>query len=137
MIGSTAAAFGAGGCPANWVSMRVSQAVRNWATGAWANQGMALVADESSTAGYKEFASAEVPGSEPYLSVNWREPLLGRLGHYSLITSELTDRTRLSVNPANGNLLVEAADLRLPGDAGLDVGLGRAYNSREDLARPG
>ncbi len=65
------------------------------------------------------------------------ESLLGVLGYYTLNTTQLTDRERVHVNPANGNLVVEAADLSLPGVAGTGLSVSRYYNSRQDPGEQG
>ena len=57
-----------------------------------------------------------------------REPRTGRLGYFSMTGLDLTDRLRVSVNNANGNLLAQNTDLSLRG-VGMDVVLGRVYNS--------
>lgn len=138
VVGSTTAAKGGPDCAPGWLSIRVSQVVREWASGAKTDNGFAVVADESTADGYKRYASAEDgDGVGPYLLVNWRESLLGNLGYYTMNTAPLTDRLQMHANPANGNLLLEAADLRLPGVAGTDLTVGRYYNSREDVEREG
>ena len=57
-----------------------------------------------------------------------REPRAGRLGYFATTDLDLSDRMRLSVNQANGNLPAQNTYPQLPG-LGLDVVLGRSYNS--------
>jgi YD repeat-containing protein len=66
-----------------------------------------------------------------------RAPRAGNLPYFSLVNQNLTDRLRLSVNTANGNLLVRSTDFQLAG-IGLDLTLGRSYNSwdAEDEREP-
>src|SRR4051812_8302774 len=57
----------------------------------------------------------------------------GRLGFYTLDSRQLAERMGLSVNVANGNLLLEADDMDVTG-TGLDLSVTRAYNSRSPAA---
>lgn len=133
-VGEVTAANGASGCGAAWVQVEVSQAVRDWASGERANNGLSLHATEQSTAGYKRFNTVNHITNRPYLRVNWREPLLGVLGYYTLNTDDLTDRTQVHNNVANGNVVLQSSDVALPGVNGLGVDISRFYNSREDTA---
>lgn len=51
------------------------------------------------------------------------------LPYYTLNSDQLTDRLRQQVNVATGNLVLESVDMQLPGVAGMDMAVGRYYNS--------
>lgn len=53
----------------------------------------------------------------------------GDLRPYKFVDESLTDRMRARTNVSNGNLLVEASDLKIAG-TGMDLSLSRFYNSR-------
>lgn len=55
-------------------------------------------------------------------------PGLGARSFYKLETTRLNDRTLLSVNVANGNLVLEADDLQVKG-TGLNLDVSRVYNN--------
>jgi hypothetical protein len=114
--------------------MRITTAVRNWASGAWPNFGLMLSANEADLASWKTFRSYQAGVDQPVVVVNYSEPHLGKLPYHQLVSDELTDRLRLHVNPFNGNAIVEAADVVVRGDSGLDLRLDRFYNSRSDRA---
>jgi YD repeat-containing protein len=54
---------------------------------------------------------------------------LGRQGWYKLETHRLTDKSQLSVNVGNGNLVVQSTDFSISG-TGLNFDLTRTYNSQ-------
>jgi RHS repeat-associated protein len=56
-------------------------------------------------------------------------PLTGRRPGYSFTDSDVTDRATVSVNEADGNVLMESGDVAVAG-TGLSLALSRAYNSR-------
>ncbi|MCP9492015.1 MAG: DUF6531 domain-containing protein, partial [Solirubrobacteraceae bacterium MAG38_C4-C5] len=56
----------------------------------------------------------------------------GRLDHYGFEDEQINDRSNVGVNVANGNVLVEAGDVSID-SLGVNLGLSRAYNSRESL----
>ena len=63
---------------------------------------------------------------------------LGAAREYTFWVQPIDDQESLGVNVGNGNLLLTAADLDLPGIAGFDLNLPRSYNSlyssAQDLA---
>lgn len=136
--GSVDFAAGGLGCTPDWTSIEVDDLVNGWASGDITNHGLAVVSSETSTNGYREFTSSEgLSTNRPYLFVSWREPLLGNLGYYTLNTEQLTDRTQMHVNVATGNLMIQAADVQVPGVADMGLSIGRWYNSREDTTHAG
>ncbi len=116
-----------------WMNWQVSEAVMKWLSGTWTNHGLEVrAADETITDAFRRYDSAD-GANDPYLSVWYYEPNLGRLPYYPLLGDELTDRQTLSVNPWNGNLLLEANDLTLKGAANQDFKINRFHNSRLDV----
>lgn len=91
-------------CPAQWAGFDVTGAVRNWTNGAWANQGLAFVADnENDTYGWKKFCSANGgaagcnASTVPQIQITWSNPA-------TVPTCAATGQTA-SVNP-NGSVAV-------------------------------
>lgn len=70
-----------------------------------------------------DFALAKVPAAGPGI---------GEQRFYGLDKTGLTDRMGISVNPANGNFMLGASDLVVAGTAGMDLSVGRSYNSQSD-----
>jgi hypothetical protein len=69
----------------------------------------------------------------PFLMVFWaRHP--GAERDAASESQGIDDRSGWSVNVASGNLLVSSHDLQLPGVAGNDLSIDRAYNSSDDQA---
>jgi len=54
---------------------------------------------------------------------------LGTTRYYTLSSQAIDDQESLGVNVGNGNLVVSANDLQLPGVAGFDLSFPRTYNS--------
>lgn len=79
----------------------------------------------------------------PKLDVTYTEPVVpaaesaGDREFFTYVTEQLTDRLTAKVNVGNGNLLVSAGDLSVPGIAGLDLNLTRYYNSSMDTSTSG
>ncbi len=116
-----------------WTTGRVTEAVMRWVSGSWTNHGLEVRAqDETITDGFRRYDSTNT-ANDPYLRIRYWEPNLGRLPYYPLLGDELTDRQALSVNPYNGNLLLEANDLTLKGAANQDFKINRFHNSRLDV----
>ncbi|WP_163562510.1 RHS repeat-associated core domain-containing protein [Janibacter melonis] len=134
VIGQTSAAKGGPGCAPGYVSVPITQAMRDWIDDPDTNPnwGLALTANEFSTDSAKTFTTMEEGVNEPYLKVTWRQKQLGVLPYFTFNDDELTDRLRQRVNVATSNLLMEASDVNLSGVAGMNMTVGRYYNSRFD-----
>lgn len=119
-VGQVSIGAGASGCPGAQARMWVSQVVRDWTSGRRANHGFAMVGNQADSSSMKTIDSSSVGevANRPYLSVSWRDSLLGNLGYYTMNTTSLTDRSQMSVNVANGNLLLSNADVQLAGSPG-------------------
>ncbi|MCM3554012.1 DNRLRE domain-containing protein [Janibacter melonis] len=134
IVGQIQDAKGGPGCAPGYVSIPVTQAVRDWSNGSTENWGLAITGNESNTDSAKTFTTIEEGVNEPYLKVVWRQRQLGVMPYYTFNDDELTDRLRQRVNVGTGNLLMEASDVNLPGVAGMNMSVGRYYNSRFDAA---
>jgi hypothetical protein len=109
----------------DWYPTRL---VQGWVDGSIPNHGV-LIRDvnPNTTANEMNFSSADAGGSTPELDIVWA-PRTGRLDSYRFDTQQLTDRSRVEVNVANGNLLVSGEDVRALG-TGLDLELSHYHNS--------
>ena len=70
---------GTGSCAASGTaSIMLTPAAWNWTDSTWSNNGILLkAADETSTAGYRRFASADDPAHPPRLELIWSDPTAG------------------------------------------------------------
>jgi RHS repeat-associated protein len=64
----------------------------------------------------------------PYLQIEY-QPRMGMYPGAKYDNQQLTDRSSLGVNVANGDLLLSNNDLHLAGTDGMDVNVGRYYNN--------
>lgn len=62
-VSETSFAMGPAGCPGGWASMDATSAVDAWYANPSSNLGLRLSADETTTAGYKRFYSAQFGGA--------------------------------------------------------------------------
>lgn len=76
------------------------------------------------------FAICGIAGLAGAASASAADPA-GRPANSTFISFDLSDRSQLSVNVLTGNLLLEAADLRIKG-VGEDLSFSRAYNSQSN-----
>lgn len=123
-------ATGGGTQPGSHAYWWMPALVEGWANGTINNRGMLLKADALTANGnVVSFASNEAAvGSQPFIDTTYEAP--ARTGEYPQSTFEtqsLTDRSGISVNVANGNLLLSNRDLQIAG-TGLDLVVGRYYN---------
>jgi RHS repeat-associated protein len=110
----------------------VSKMVRRWADGS-PNYGMILHEAEPDLDGNSpsSYASSEAFSGQPYLDVTYT-PRVVRRG-YAWDSYQITDRSSLAVNVADGNLLLTSQDLNVAG-TGLDLVLSRSWNSQDGEA---
>jgi RHS repeat-associated protein len=113
-----------------WQYFYPTQLVQNWLDGAAVNDGVFIKETTESTNNVFSYYSDNAGGTHaadyPELTVDWQE-WLGSQPMYSNYTHQLTDRSGLSVNVANGNLVVQTQDEQVAG-TGLDLDLGRTFN---------
>lgn len=104
-----------------------------WHNGTMPNNGMLLKATNEAAANLLTFTSYDAAANEPALWL-WWTPQWGRHGYFKFESQDLAERLNISVNVANGNLLVGASDVSVAG-TGIDLGLGRTYNSLDGNTR--
>src|SRR6266542_3587979 len=105
-----------------------TQLVQDWADGAQANNGLVVKQEAETTTNVLQFVSSMgSPSQMPFLKVMY-EYGIGTWRRYTLDGGALNDRMSYSVNPATGNLVLQAHDLSLNG-TGLDLNIDRYYNS--------
>lgn len=107
----------------------VTDLLRGWRDGSIPNYGVLIKAADESTAPLLQFASSRSQ-HDPYLSVNYVQRS-GDRPFYSYLRRQVDDRTSLKVNVSSGNLLLANADVGIAG-TGVDLAVGRVYNSRGD-----
>jgi hypothetical protein len=115
------------------IQIGFTPAVEQWVRDPESNDGILLKAQNESVAGYDAFAQ---PGNaehlpEPTLEVIY-EPRLGVPPMGQLYQQPLANGATLGVNVANGNLYLNSPDVNYATE-GYDTGLGRSYNSQDDL----
>jgi hypothetical protein len=118
---------GGSGGVGRYYRWNVRGAVQSWASGVRANHGFQLQEDSAPgpvlTFNSREHATVS---TRPYVEIVY-EPRGGvRRGH-TYDSYRITDRSSLSVNIADGNLLLSAQDLEITG-TGLDLSLQRYFN---------
>jgi RHS repeat-associated protein len=112
-----------------WREWGITSLVQRWVTGVSENFGV-LLRSGSSTYGHVNFHgrfSNTVPAVKPYLQVRYAPPA-GQRRDDTYLSEELTDRSRMGVGVASGNLLVSSRDVAIAG-VGLPLELSRSYNT--------
>jgi len=109
-----------------WSGSGPSQLAQSWLSNPSSNDGILLKADNEATDETYTFGSTRT-GSSPYYFVYYVNAL-GERGTYGVQSHQLTDRSQLSVNVANGNLVVTGNDVSIQG-TGLNLAIQRIYNS--------
>jgi YD repeat-containing protein len=121
-----------------WVSFGFAPLVEHWVQEPSSNHGILLKASNESTAGYDSFIQGEnreeQPG--PLIDIVY-SPRLGNQEGDMVTGAELAGGAELSVNVADGNMLLESPDVEYSGE-GYETKLARYYNSQdEDLVGSG
>lgn len=103
--------------------------VQSWVNGGAANHGLLLKQPSEATANTVSLVSWNSTDSTrwPRLTVDY-SPRWGPGQNHPSFRHRLNDRMELSVNVANGNLMVQSSDLQVAG-TGLDLIVERYYNS--------
>lgn len=105
---------------------------QKWVNSPSLNRGLLLKLASETTSGVYRFRASDSPDSgEPQMRVHWAHRT-GAQSFDTFVTEQLTDRSQLQVNVANGNLLVQQTDLALTG-TGQDLVAERYYNSFDGL----
>jgi RHS repeat-associated protein len=112
-----------------WDTSPISLLTQTWLNGTVANDGFLVAADNESNSELYTFDSTRQTNG-PYMNVYYTDAV----GDPSASGSEahqLTDRSNLSVNVANGNLVAAADDVQITG-TGLNLSVERIFNSLAD-----
>jgi RHS repeat-associated protein len=117
-----------------WVHL--TQLIQSWVNGSATNYGFLLKASNEASAGLLSFDNQAFDRSNPtdpalpHLRVQWNN-WNGLQPWYSFESHQLNDRMNLSLNVANGNLVIHATDLAIKG-TGIGLNMDRYYNSLAD-----
>lgn len=109
-----------------WEYWYPSELVQGWVDGSIANNGLLIKQPAENVAQVVRFAQSGA--NQPFLDVRY-EPRTGLQRHHRYESQRLSDRISAHVNVANGNLVLDALDLRIAG-TGLDMEVRRTYNSQ-------
>jgi RHS repeat-associated protein len=116
----TSAMFG------DYVAFGMTPLVEQWVHTPSSNHGIMIKA-QNETSGYYDTFLEKYSEHPPYMEVTYT-PQIGAPSDATFTGTKLSDRAGLSVNVANGNLLVQNGDLDLPG-VGYDFSLANIYNN--------
>src|SRR5579884_2237822 len=129
-----------GGPSGAWTTWDVTSVAQQWANGTTQNDGVLFklgrsggmapaACQRSCGGGGSSLVTFSGPGggSAPYLAVTYL-PGAGDSGFYTFYKHQIDDQMGLAVNVANGNLMVNAKDVSMPG-VGLPLSIDRTYNS--------
>lgn len=119
------ASFGGTGV---WESINARKLVQGWVDGSTSNYGL-ILKDNGTTSGILSITGDQAT-NDPYMEIEW-EHRTGVQGRWTFADQELSDRMTLKTNVANGNLILEEADLGIPGTAGHDLSFKRYFNNLE------
>ncbi len=109
-----------------WDTSAISLLAQSWLNGTAANDGLLVAADNESNNEFYTFDSTR-QANGPYMNVFYTDAV-GERSTYGSEAHQLTDRSSLAVNVANGNLVVDASDLQITG-TGLNLSVERIFNS--------
>lgn len=114
-----------------WLYWYPTQLVQQWVDHDVAEHGLLVKAHGESRGAEMRFHTSEAAsvGDYPTLRVQWTRGT-GERGRYTYADeTSITDRSQLQANVGSGNLYAAATDLAIPGVAGHDLAVNRAYNS--------
>jgi RHS repeat-associated protein len=117
-----------GGTP-GWYTINARKLVQGWVDKSIANNG-AIIKDSGSSSDVLHIKSSENVSNKPYLEVEWANRT-GIRDQWTFADQQLSDRATLKTNVANGNLILEEADIAIPGIAGHDLSFKRYFNNLE------
>ncbi len=106
----------------------ITKLVEKWARTPSSNHGL-LIKAHAETSLETEFADDASESYHPFIEVIWT-PKIGTPSDSTFTSQALGDRQDLSVNVADGNVLVQNHVLELPG-IGFDLSLTQSYNNLE------
>ncbi|SDO21088.1 RHS repeat-associated core domain-containing protein [Geodermatophilus sp. DSM 45219] len=109
-------------------NIEVGELVSRWVEGTAAHHGFSLEKTTAASGGQRLQLSAPTSTAAPSLYVDWQPRTGARKADSAAVQLDLTDRTSVSVNPANGNAAVSTGEFSLSG-VGLDLQIGHTSNS--------
>ncbi len=109
------------------IDFGITPLVENWVKTPSSNHGVLIKAENESSL-ETEFANDSY-AEKPYLEIDY-SPKIGAPSDATLLSQQLSDREGLSVDVADGNLLVQNHTFELPG-IGFDLSLTETYNNQE------
>ena len=128
-IGSSADASTTTTVTSGWNHWYARKLVQAWVEGTVPNYGALLKDTNSSPLGdVIHFRSSEQSGTGPYLEVEWQHKL-GVQDRYTMKSQRITSGLGLMTNVGNGNLVIQQADLQVPGQEDLNVDVTRYFNN--------
>jgi RHS repeat-associated protein len=110
-----------------WQSIHARKLVQGWVDGSIPNYGLVLK-DNGTTAGIVTVTGDAA--NDPYMEIEWAHRT-GEQERWTFAEQRLSDRMSLKTNVANGNLILEEADVGIPGTAGHDASFKRYFNNME------
>ncbi len=135
------------GAATGWSYWYPTKMVQEWANAAggaavegYDNYGL-VIKDQTDnvTSNLLTLASPSAASNKPYIEVEYIRRGQGVSSQYTQLSSALTDKLTMSVNPASGNLMLANQDMHIAGIAGNDFNSTRTFNSlnqdQQDLGR--
>ncbi|HEX8065684.1 MAG TPA: DNRLRE domain-containing protein [Thermoleophilaceae bacterium] len=110
-----------------WYSIPARKLAQGWVDGSIQNYGL-ILKENGTTAGVLTFTGDAA--NDPYMEFEWVHRT-GEQERWTFAEQTLSDRTTLKTNVANGNLILEEADISIPGTAGHDLDFKRHFNNME------
>jgi RHS repeat-associated protein len=102
----------------------ITQLAKDWYNAVQPNYGLMLKQQNETTSPYRTFSTVNSGTNTPRITINYTVDAIGLENFWGY--------TKDGVNPANGNLVLQEADLAIPG-RGIPVSIARTYNSRKSL----
>ncbi len=110
-------------------SWGITPLVEKWVQNPASNHGLIVKAENESEGSGESSWVSDSGEAHPYIEVSY-SPKVGTPSESTFTSQQLSDREGLSVNLANGNLLVQNHVLELPG-IGFDLSINAFYNNQE------
>jgi RHS repeat-associated protein len=118
-----------------WTEWFANELAQKWISKAVPNYGLAVrdYAPDHGIAAEKDFqqTTGNNAATAPELDITWVNRT-GLLDAYTFESQDVTSKTNVSVNVANGNLVFTTKDMSIPGLGGLDLELDTYNNSLMD-----
>jgi RHS repeat-associated protein len=115
------------GGTAGWYTISARKMVQGWVDGSLNNYGL-ILKDSGAIANVMHLTGDQA--NQSYLEVEWNHRT-GVQDRWTFADQQLSDRTTLKTNVANGNLIVQESDVHIPGINGHDLDFNRYLNNLE------